>query len=74
VGVPRYLATATADDLEHTLWLADGLSARPDTFGSVALVQCGRSSAVATDLAKLLGKSGRHPVLLTVCDRTRESS
>ena len=74
MGLPRYLATARVDDLERTLRLADELSAAHDGRGPVCLLQCGRASALATQLADLLRKAARGSVSLVVKDRREAQS
>jgi hypothetical protein len=69
MGLPRYLATAAVDDLERTLWIADDLFDQPAPRRSVAMVQCGQSSPLATELSGLLKRSGRDPVDLVIYER-----
>lgn len=69
VAVPRYLATADAGDLERMLWIADDLLEEPDSARKVALVQCGRASYRADQLARLLTSRGRTPVSLVITRR-----
>ncbi|MBV9899197.1 MAG: hypothetical protein JO020_33995, partial [Chloroflexi bacterium] len=68
VGIPRYLATAVTTDLDRTLWLADDLSARPEQ-DRVALVECGRPSPLAREVADLLARAGRTAVLARIENR-----
>lgn len=68
MGLARYLATAATDDLDRTLWLADDLAAQPD-HDKVGLIECGRPSPLARELAALLGKADRSSVSLLVQDR-----
>lgn len=68
VGLPRYLATASLGDVEDTVRLVDGLEANasPDPVNAVALVQCGRASPAAADIARVLTAAGRRPIDLVV--------
>ena len=68
MGIPRYLATAVTTDLDRTLWLADDLSARPEQ-DRVALVECGRPSPLAREVADLLARAGRTAVLARIENR-----
>jgi hypothetical protein len=68
VGIARYLATAATGDLDRTLWLADSLVGEPQR-DRVALVECGRPSPLARELAGLLTKAGRIPVSVVIQDR-----
>jgi hypothetical protein len=68
VGIPRYIATAATEDLERVLRLADELSERPDR-DRVALVECGRQSPMARELAGRLTQAGRYPVSVLIGDR-----
>jgi hypothetical protein len=68
VGLARYLATVATDDLDRTLWLADDLVAQPE-HATVGLIECGRPSPMAHELATLLGKAGRSSVSLLIKDR-----
>jgi hypothetical protein len=69
VGIPRYLATATSNDLDRTLRLADELVERLPDRDRVGLVECGRPSPPARELATLLTRAGRTPVPVLVADR-----
>jgi hypothetical protein len=73
VGIPRYLATASTVDLDRTLWLADDLVAQPE-HDRVALVECGRQSLLARDVAALLTRAGRTPVSALIEDRALAQS
>ena len=68
MGIARYLAIAATGDLERTLWLADDLAAQPDS-DKVALVECGRPSPIARQLAGLLTTAGRPHVSVLIQDR-----
>jgi hypothetical protein len=74
VGLPRYLATARFDDLEHTVWLADELLAAHDRHGAVCLLQCGSPSFAAAELNKYLTRHGRRTVQLVVKERDEAQS
>jgi hypothetical protein len=74
VGLPRYLAAARVDDLERTLGLADELIAPHELRRAVCLLQCGRPSALAGELAEVLGKSGRSFASLVVKERREAQS
>jgi hypothetical protein len=67
MGLPRYMAWAGLDDLERAVWLADELGTADD--GPVCLVQCGRASPQAADVADLLRRRGRRARLLVLDDR-----
>jgi hypothetical protein len=73
VGQPRYMATMAADDIERTLWIADNLIARPE-HDRVALVQCGRASRMASELADVLTRAGRTPVPIVIRERDQAQS
>jgi hypothetical protein len=73
VGIPRYLATAVTGDLDRTLWLADDLTSRPE-HDKVALVECGRPSSMAREVADLLKRAGRTPVTALIEDRALAQS
>lgn len=74
MGVPRYLIAARADDVDHTLLLADELLGRNAHYGPVALVQCGRQSPIAVDLGERLRRAGRSSVAVVVDDRAQAQS
>ena len=67
--MPRYLAAARLDDLERTFRLADELIAPHEKRRTLALLQCGRPSPVATQLAEILRKAGRYSVSIVVDER-----
>jgi len=74
VGLPRYLAAARVDDLDRMLRLADDLIAPHEMPRAVCVLQCGRPSALATELAEVLGKAGRSTVSLVVKERREAQS
>jgi hypothetical protein len=59
---------AATGDLDRTLWLADDLAAQPDK-DKVALVECGRPSPQARELADLLTRAARPHVSVLIQDR-----
>jgi hypothetical protein len=73
MGLPRYIATAGLSDPERmasmALDLADGAVA-----GSVCLVQCGRESPLATQVASALQHRGQRTRLLLIDDREQARS
>ena len=68
VGIPRYLATAATSELDRTLSLADDLVAYPEN-DRIALVECGRPSTLAREVADMLARAGRTPVTALIEDR-----
>lgn len=74
MGVPRYLAAAHVEDVDHTLLLADELLGGNERFEPVALVQCGRESSIAVDLGQRLRRTGRPSVGVVVDDRAKAQS
>jgi hypothetical protein len=72
--MPRYLAAARLDDLERTFKLADDLTTPQEKRGTVCLLQCGRPSPVATQLAELVRRAGRYSVSVVVSDRRSAQS
>ena len=68
MGLPRYLAAAGLGDVERIIWLAEELSSSSDA-GPVYLVQCGRASAQAAQVAAELQRRGRRTRLLVLDDR-----
>jgi hypothetical protein len=69
VGIPRYLATAATADLDRVLRLADELSEQRLERDRVGLVECGRPSPLARQLATQLTRAGRFPVSVLIGDR-----
>jgi hypothetical protein len=63
------MATARLDDLERTLRLADDLITPQEKRGTLCLLQCGRPSPEATQLAEVLRRAGRHSVSIVVGNR-----
>ena len=50
MGLPRYLAAASLEDPERTVWLAEELMGAPG--GLVSLVHCGGTAPAADDVAR----------------------
>jgi hypothetical protein len=73
VGISRYLATALTGDLDRTLGLADDLTSPPE-HDKVALLECGRPSMLAREVAGLLTRAGRTPVTALIEDRALAQS
>jgi hypothetical protein len=69
VGIPRYLATAATADMERVLRLADELSEQRTERDRVGLVECGRPSPLARQLAGQLTRAGRFPISVLIGDR-----
>jgi cyanophycinase-like exopeptidase len=67
-GLPRFLATACLEDPARIVSLADGLIS-PDANGPVVLLQVGKTSAAAVEVARELQKTGRRSVPLVIRDR-----
>jgi cyanophycinase-like exopeptidase len=74
VGLPRYLAAGSADDLERTLRMADDLVSAPNDRAPVCVVQCGRASGAAAELAEMLRAAGRPCVSLVIKERLQAQS
>ncbi len=74
MGLPRYLALAAPDDLEQTLLLADSLTEDVERANTVALVECGRPSAAASQVAIILRAAGRQPVSVLLTHRADAQS
>ena len=68
------MAAARLDDLERTFKLADDLNTPQEKRGKLCLLQCGRPSPVAAQLAELLRRSGRYSVSVVVSDRLSAQS
>lgn len=60
-------------DLDRTLGLAHGLVGRPEQ-ARIGLIECGRPSPLARDLAALLTRAGRPPVSVLIKDREHAQS
>jgi hypothetical protein len=68
------MAAARLDDLERTFKLADDLTTPQEKRGLLCLLQCGRPSPAATQLADLLRRAGRYSVSVVVSDRRSAQS
>jgi hypothetical protein len=74
MGMPRYMAAARLDDLARTLNLADDLMTPQEKRGTVCLLQCGRPSAVASQLGDMLRRAGRYSTSVVISDRLSAQS
>ena len=68
MGLPRYLAAASLEDPERTVWLAEELMGAPG--GLVSLVHCGGTAPAAADVAREIQKRGRHVAQVIVAERS----
>jgi hypothetical protein len=74
VGLPRYMATIGVDDPERAVRLAEELVGARDRHQPVCLLQCGRASALAAQLAQVLTRAGRGVSSVIVQDRVQAQS
>jgi hypothetical protein len=74
VAEARFLAAARVDDVDRLLRLADELIEQPAGSGHIALLQCGRASVQAGQVASALVRNRRPMLNVVVKDRAAAQS